>query len=89
MPTGIVPVTKENEEDQAKLAAGAYDHKDLVCKIVKRVTYMSCLDIVAELGTKNLLLLTVHSRGRRNADYCASDWSALSRGTRTPRNAFD
>lgn len=36
-PAGIVPVTKETEQDQTMLMNGGYDFKDLVCKLVKKV----------------------------------------------------
>ncbi len=35
VPVGVVPVTKENEDDQIKLEE--YNHGDLVCKLVKKV----------------------------------------------------
>ena len=35
VPVGVVPVTKENEDDQTKLEE--YNHGDLVCKLVKKV----------------------------------------------------
>lgn len=36
-PAGIVPVTKETEQDQLMLLNGGYDFRDLVCKLVKKV----------------------------------------------------
>ncbi|XP_046652403.1 fatty acid amide hydrolase 1-like [Daphnia pulicaria] len=38
LPAGIVPVTKETEEDQNILMNGGYDFRDLVCKLVKKTT---------------------------------------------------
>ncbi|KAK4023161.1 hypothetical protein OUZ56_008590 [Daphnia magna] len=37
-PAGIVPVTKETEQDQLMLLNGGYDFRDLVCKLVKKTT---------------------------------------------------
>jgi len=36
LPAGVVTVTRENEEDQAKLAE--YNHSDLLCRIIKWTT---------------------------------------------------
>lgn len=38
LPAGIVPVTKETQEDQTMLMNGSYDFNDLVCRLVKKVT---------------------------------------------------
>lgn len=38
-PAGVVPITEENEEDQALLEE--YNHKDLFCYLLKQVTHKS------------------------------------------------
>ena len=35
LPVGIVPITQENQDDQAKLAD--YNYSDFLCKLVKKV----------------------------------------------------
>lgn len=37
-PSGILPVTKETDEDQAKLES-EYQHNDIVCKLAKKVSF--------------------------------------------------
>ena len=48
LPVAILPITKENEEDQLKLET-EYEYNDLICKLVKKVPiHKQYLDAIEE-----------------------------------------